>query len=79
MENNSCPIEPLITSKYCKLTVCMECNIVNLNLPGRITFQFETERFLDIAFAFNKAAQILRAKSAPKAESAKIIELNNIH
>lgn len=79
MSKKPCPIEPLITSQYCQLSVCMECSMVNLSLPGRITLQFETQHFLDIANTFSKAAQILKAKSAPKYQSAKIIKLNNLH
>lgn len=79
MQNNPCPIEPLITSKYCQLSVCPECNVVNLNLPGRISLQFETAQFLEIVHAFNKSAQILRAKAAPKKKSAKVIKLNHLH
>jgi len=79
MSKNSCPIEPLITSKYCQLSVCPECNIVNLNLPGRISFQFDTVQFLEIAHAFHKSAQILTAKAAPKKKSARIIKLKQLH
>lgn len=79
MSKKPCPVEPLITSQYCQLSVCMECNMVNLSLPGRITIQFETHHFFDIANTFNKAAQILKAKKAPKQQSAVIIKLNNLH
>lgn len=79
MSKKTCPIEPLITSTYCQLSVCPECNIVNLNLPGRISFQFDTAQFLEIAHTFNQSAQILRAKAAPKRTSAKIIKLKQLH
>ncbi len=79
MSKKNCPIESLITSKYCQLSVCMECNIVNLSLPGRISFQFETQQFLEIANTFNKAVQILRGKTTPKQESVKLIKLNHLH
>lgn len=79
MSKKSCPIEPLITSKYCQLSVCMECSIVNLSLPGRISFQFDTHQFFEIANAFSRSAQILSAKLSPQKESAKIIQLNNLH
>ncbi len=77
MEPPRCLVEPLITSRYCKLTVCMECNIVNLSLAGRISFQFETEKFIDIAHTFTMAAEILRSKLAPNLDSTNIIKLNN--
>lgn len=79
MSNKPCPIEPLITSKYCQLSVCRECNIVNLNLPGRISFQFETEQFLEIANAFTKSARLLTAKAAPKQKGAKVVKLKQLH
>jgi len=79
MSKKPCPIEPLITSKYCQLSVCMECNIVNLSLPGRISFQFETHQFLEMANVFNRSAQILSTKLSPKKETAKIIKLDNLH
>lgn len=79
MTNNSCPVEPLITSKYCQLSVCPECNVVNLNLPGRISLQFDTGQFLEIADNFHKSALMLRAKSTQKKSTAKIIKLNHLH
>lgn len=79
MSKKPCPIEPLVSSKYCQLSVCMECNIINLNLPGRISFQFETQQFFDIAHAFTRSAQILNTKLSPNKESEKVIELNNLH
>lgn len=79
MQNKPCPIEPLISSKYCQLSVCPECNVVNLNLPGRISLQFETAKFLEITNAFNKSAQILRDKAIPKQNEAKIVKLNHLH
>jgi len=79
MSKKPCPIEPLITSTYCQLSFCPECNIVNLNLPGRISFQFDTAQFLEIAHVFNQSSQILRAKTAPKRKRAKIIELKQLH
>jgi len=57
----------------------MECRVVNLNLPGRISFQFEMSQFLEIASNFHKAAQILKAKTEPKRKSAKIIKLTHLH
>lgn len=79
MPKDPCPIEHLATSKYCQLSVCRECNIVNLNLPGRISFQFDIAQFLEIAQAFNKSAQLLRARAAPKKLSNKVIKLNELH
>ncbi len=76
MMKEPCPIEILIISNYCQLSVCMECRIVNLNIPGRISFQFEIHQFFEIADAFHKASQILKAKLNPKQKSAKIVELN---
>ncbi len=79
MLKEPCPIENLITSKYCQLSVCRECNIVNLNLPGRISFQFDTAQFLEIAHAFSQSARILRAKQKPKQKSGKVIKLTHLH
>jgi hypothetical protein len=76
--NNPCPIENLITSNYCQLSVCLECRIVNLNLPGRISFQFEIQQFFEIAAAFNKASKRLEIKLNPKQKRAKIVKLNYI-
>lgn len=79
MSKKPCPIEPLISSKYCQLSVCAECNIINLNLPGRITLQFDTAQFLEIAQTFNQSAQLIRDKEKPKRKSAKVIKLNHLH
>lgn len=75
MSKKPCPIEPLIASKYCQLSVCPECNIVNLTLPGRIAFQFDTAQFIEIAHVFDQSVQIIKAKETPKQKSAKIIKL----
>ncbi len=79
MQNKPCPIEPLVSSKYCQLSVCPECNVVNLNLPGRISLQFETAKFLEIAHAFNQSAQMLRDMAAPKQKGEKIVKLTHLH
>ncbi|MCK5829876.1 MAG: hypothetical protein KAH20_06195 [Methylococcales bacterium] len=79
MSKKPCPVEPLISSKYCQLSVCMECKIINLSLPGRILFQFETHQFLEITNSFNKSAQILREKLAPKQQGKKVVKLNHLH
>jgi hypothetical protein len=79
MSKASCPVENLISSQYCQLSVCMECGIVNLNLPSRISLQFGTSQFLEIASNFHKAALILKAKTEPKQKSAKIIKLTLFH
>ena len=79
MSKASCPVESLISSQYCQLSVCMECGVVNLNLPGRISFQFEMSQFLEIASNFHKAALILKAKTEPKRKTAKIIKLTHLH
>ncbi len=78
MMNKPCPIENLIASNYCQLSVCMECRIINLNLPGRITFQFEIQKFFEIADAFNKASKRLEIKLNPKQKRAKIVKLNYV-
>jgi hypothetical protein len=78
MENKSCPVELLLSSEYCQITVCMECRIVNLELPGRIILQFEIQRFIDIANSFNRATQMLKTKINPK-PTLKIIEFNQKH
>ena len=77
MIKKPCPIEDLILSHYCQLSVCMKCRIVNLNLPGRITFQFEFQQFFEIADAFNKASNQLKVKLNPKQKETKIIKLNS--
>lgn len=79
MSKNTCPVEPLISSKYCQLSVCMECNIVNLNLPGRISFQFDTQQFYEISEAFYNATQILRGKMALKQKDTLTLKLNQLH
>jgi len=76
MIKKPCPIEYLIISNYCELSVCMECRIVNLNIPGRISFQFEIQQFIEIADAFNKAVQILKVKLEPNPKRVKVVELN---
>ncbi len=78
MTNQPCSTESLASSGYCRLTVCMECGVINLSLPSRITLQFEIHQFLEIASAFNRAAQILKAKTEPK-QNAKVIKLKQIH
>ncbi len=79
MSNNSCPIEPLISSKYCHLSVCMECNIVNLSLPGRISFQLDTQQFIEISDIFYNATKILKGKKAQNQKETQILELNQLH
>lgn len=79
MSKPLCPVENLISSQYCQLSVCMECKIVNLNLPGRISFQFEISQFLEIVSTFNRAAHILKAKTEPQQKSTKIIKLTHLH
>ncbi|MCK5829306.1 MAG: hypothetical protein KAH20_03300 [Methylococcales bacterium] len=78
MENRPCPIELLISSEYCQLSVCMECRVVNLNLPGRISFQFEIYQFIKIAILFSKAAHLLKEKTE-KGQTIKIVEFNRTH
>ncbi len=79
MSKNTCPIEPLISSKYCQLSVCMECNIVNLSLPGKISFQFEALQFMEIAETFYNAAQILKEKKSLGQEDTPHLKLNQLH
>ena len=78
MTHQPCPVEPLVLSEYCRLTICPECGVVNFNLPCRVSFQFEIQQFLEIANAFNEGAQILRKKTAAKRD-AKVIELKRNH
>ncbi len=78
MPKKPCPVEPLISSKYCQLSVCPECNIVNLSLPGRIALQFDTAQFLEIVHTFNESARILNTKAA-STKNTKIIKLNHLH
>ena len=78
MSIKPCPMEPLVISDYCRLTICPECGVVNFNLPSRVSFQFEIEQFLEIANAFDKGAKILRIKTAAK-QDARIIELKRKH
>lgn len=80
MSNNTCPVEPLVSSKYCHLSVCMECNIVHLNLPTRISFQYDLNHFLGLADAISRAAVMLRKKTRPQSiQGAKIIKLDTHH
>lgn len=79
MSKNICPIEPLISSKYCQLTVCMECNIVNLSLPGRIAFQFDTQQFFELSETFYNATQILKGKIALNQKGTQALKLNQLH
>lgn len=79
MSKQSCPVEPLITTKHCQLSVCMECGVVNLSLPGRISFQFDVQQFLDLADAFQTASHRLKGKSSPKKQGDNVIELTHLH
>lgn len=62
MTSKPCPIEPLISSEHCKLSLCPECGIVNLYLPYRISFQFDVHQFIGIAHTFSQAAQQINNK-----------------
>lgn len=64
MTTKPCPVEHLISSDYCRLSLCPECGIVNLTLPYRITFQFEILQFIGIAQTFSQAAQIITSKAS---------------
>jgi hypothetical protein len=79
MSKQPCPIEPLISSKYCTLSVCMECSVVNLSLPGRISFQFDVQQFLDLAESFHTASQNLRSKLSNKQQGKNVIKLTHLH
>lgn len=79
MSNNTCPIEPLISTRYCQLSVCKECSVVNLTLPGRITLQFDTHQFVDLANAFQSAALILKNNASSNQQTIKIVKLNQLH
>jgi hypothetical protein len=79
MPKKTCPVENLISSQYCQISVCMECRIINLNLPGRISFQFEMSQFFEIANNFHKAARMIKAKTEPKQKGEKIIKLTYLH
>jgi hypothetical protein len=78
MTTKPCPVEPLVSSEYCRLTLCPECGIVNLNLPYRISFQFEIHQFLGIAHTFTQGAQILNGKALLN-QNIKGIENNRKH
>jgi hypothetical protein len=53
--------------------------MVHLTLPGRISFQFDTAQFIEIACVFDQSVQILKAKATLKQKSAQIIKLNHLH
>lgn len=71
MSQKSCTPEPLVTSRYCKLSICLGCGTIHFNLPCRISLQFEVDQFLEIADAFTLVAKILKtpAKSTSKPKS----------
>ena len=80
MSNNTCPVEQLVTSRYCQLSVCMECRIVHVNLPTRISFQYDLNHFLGLADAFSRAALKLRKKTTQKQKKgAEVIKLETQH
>lgn len=78
MTTKPCPVESLVSSEYCRLTLCPECGIVNLTLPYRISFQFDVHQFLNIAQTFSQAAQIINGKSLLNQE-IKSIEISRKH
>ncbi|MGR9046846.1 MAG: hypothetical protein ACU83N_16305 [Gammaproteobacteria bacterium] len=81
MSNNACTHETLVNSKYCRLTLCRDCGIIQFNLPYRLSLQFEIAQFLEIADAFGKGAHQVRKANAPSlSDTAEVIELNkSIH
>ena len=62
MINKSCKTMPLASSKYCQLSVCKQCGVINLILPGRITMQFELQQFRIFAQTLNQAIQVLKTE-----------------
>ena len=78
MTNKTCPLEVLVMTEYCRLTVCPECGVVHLNLPARVSFQFDMYQFLEIANAFTRAAQMLKGDTT-HIHKAKVIEFDRKH
>ena len=81
MSKNSCNHEPLVNSKYCRLTICHDCGVIHFNLPYRITLQFEPKQFLEIADAFTKGARRMRSadnESTKLNSNSGVIELKKI-
>lgn len=79
MTTKACPVEPLVSSDYCRLTVCPECGIINCTLPCRISFQFEIHQFIEITKVFNRGVQLLSSKSQHDNHNATVIEFNRKH
>lgn len=79
MQNKPCLIESLVTTKYCQLSVYPDCNVVNLNLPSRISLQFETDQFIKTAHAFNQSARLLKTKTSNNKKVKKVITLSHLH
>lgn len=78
MMKKSCSTLSLITSKYCRLTACLECGVVNLNLPGRISLQFEIDQFIEIAREFNRAVQTLKTHKTGQ-RSGNVVDIKRMH
>lgn len=80
MSNKPCIPDPLVMSEYCRLMICPDCGTLHLNLPSRISLQFDISQFLAIADAFTRAAQILRSRmDMPSRPKAKVIEFDRSH
>lgn len=79
MSNNSCRYETLVHSKYCRLSLCRDCGVINVNLPYRISLQFGVSEFLEIADAFGIGAQQIRtAKNASLNIQENVIALKKV-
>lgn len=78
MTDKECPIEILMMTNYCRITVCKECDVVHFNLPSRVAFQFDIHQFLEIATAFTKAAEMLKGETVSR-QNAKVIEFDRKH
>jgi hypothetical protein len=82
MSNKPCIPDPLVMSEYCRLLICPDCGTLHLNLPSRISLQFDVSQFLSIADAFTRAAQILRSRmeSSPNPKrKAKVLDFDRSH
>lgn len=80
MSNSSCAYETLASNQYCRLSICRHCGAVNLNLPYRISLQFEIKQFLELADAFSQGAQQIRKKKSASSDTTQenVIELKKV-
>lgn len=63
MSADICTMESIVTSEYCRIRLCLSCNMVHFDLPYRVSFQFEGDHFLGMVDAFMKAGDIIRLRN----------------